>query len=253
MCRDIHNLDEVQVKLVNNFIYRAQAAELSGCHCCGLQLQTLFIIPCGHLVCTECIDNKTTACPVCQQPFDADDFQRLQPGFTFQFCLNLKDESEERENRYAVRREVSGSIRPRNVIDMDEVRENEDSTSVTQVRSHRRGESCIFSSLLKDGRCEICREEHFDCNFMNCDQQCPVCYKNAEQCPEDASKARYVIDKLLQLRANDFADDGDKNINVSPMAAQLFAKNGSIRSSHRPLKAIVFSQFRQIYVRPRLR
>jgi hypothetical protein len=88
---------------------------------------------------------------------------------------------------------------------------------------------------------------------MNCDQQCPVCHKSAERCPEDASKARYVIDKLLQLRANDFADGGDKNINVSPVAARLFAKNGSNRSSHRPLKAIVFSQFRQIYVRTCLR
>eukprot|EP00804_Cyclotella_cryptica_P023714 CCRYP_017271-RB/>CCRYP_017271-RB protein AED:0.03 eAED:0.03 QI:232/1/1/1/0.75/0.77/9/691/1469 len=247
ICRDIHSLHDVQVNLINNFIYRAQAAELSGCHCCGLQLQTLFIIPCGHLVCTECIDSKSTTCPVCQQSFDVDSFQRLQPGFNFQFCLKLKNEEEERKNRFAIRRVISDSIRPWNVVDIAEVVNNENRTSETPARPHRRGESCIYSRLHSDGRCEICRKEHFDCNFMNFEQQCSVCYKNAEQCPEYASKARYVIDKLLQLRTNDFADDCSKNINVSPMAARLFAKNGSHRLSQRPLKAIIFSQFREIY------
>ena len=61
MLRDIHHLDEVGVQVVNNFIHRVQTAELSSCHSCGIQLQTLLVIPCGHLVCIECIDNADVA------------------------------------------------------------------------------------------------------------------------------------------------------------------------------------------------
>ena len=82
---------------------------------------------------------------------------------------------------------------------------------------------------------------------MNHTQQCSICHKMAEECPDYAAKSKYVIAKLLELRNNDFASDGSKRCNVSPMAARFFGKNGNGHSSHRPLKAIVFSQFRSIY------
>lgn len=58
------------------------------------------------------------------------------------------------------------------------------------------------------------------------------------ECPDYNRKAKYVIDKLLLLRNNDSIS------NVSPMAARLFAKENVC---HRPLKAVIFSQFRAIY------
>lgn len=61
------------------------------------------------------------------------------------------------------------------------------------------------------------------------------------ECPDYNRKAKYVIDKLLQLRNNDSIS------NISPMAARLFAKRGRENISHRPLKAVIFSQFRAIY------
>ena len=238
MLRDIHNLDHVKVQIVNNFIYRAQAGEVSSCHCCGIQLQTLFVIPCGHLVCTECIDNTTKSCPVCDTSFDVDDFQRLQPGLELQFCLNLEDEQEEREKQYALKRAFAET--------WPDGRMN-DSQGATFRQKHKRGESCVYSSRVIDGKCTICREEHFDCNFMNNERKCSICFKKAEDCPDYNRKAKYVIGKLLELRNNDFADVGSQQCNVSPMAARFFSKRGSDKSSHRPLKAIVFSQFRAVY------
>ena len=95
MYREIHNLDEVKVTCVNNFIYWVQNPDLSGYHACGLMLQTLLLITWGCLVCAECIDNKTTSCPIYQKLFDIDDFQRLQPGLDLQWSLNLQEEKEE--------------------------------------------------------------------------------------------------------------------------------------------------------------
>lgn len=110
-----------------------------------------------------------------------------------------------------------------------------------QVRSHKRGEACVYSPASNDGKCLICKEEHFDCNFI-AEPRCSTCYKSAEECPAYASKASYVIGKLLQLRKN----DRDGKSNVSPLAARVYASAGN----HRPLKVIVFSEFRDIYVSP---
>ena len=82
---------------------------------------------------------------------------------------------------------------------------------------------------------------------MNNERKCSICFKKAEDCPDYNRKAKYVIGKLLELRNNDFADVGSQQCNVSPMAARFFSKRGSDKSSHRPLKAIVFSQFRAVY------
>ena len=246
MCRDIHNLDAIQVQVVNNFIYRAQTGELSGCHSCGLQLQTLFVIPCGHLICSECINNETTSCPVCQKPFDVDDFQRLQPGLNNQFCLNLQEEMKEREKQFALKRAIADSSRPGRLRDVDVLAELEvNAPTAGHTRSHRRGESCVYSSHLQDGKCTTCREEHYDCNFMNARKQCSICFKHAEECPDYNRKSKHVIEKLLQLL--DFINDGTRRFSLSPTAARLFAISRNAQCAHRPLKAIVFSQFRTIY------
>jgi len=250
MLRGIHNLDDIKVQIVNNFIFRAQSCELSGCHSCGIQLQTLFVIPCGHLVCAECIDSETKSCPICRKTFDVDDFQRLQPGLDLQFIQNLQSEKKEREKQNNLQRALLETRTRGGVGNIDELGGTEDDITQTDrpVRSHRKGEHCQYSSRQFDGKCTICQEEHFDCNFMaNSEQQCSVCFKIAEECPSYASKATYVIDKLLQLRNNEFAADGNKRCNVSPMAVRLFDKGGSNNYRHRPLKAIVFSQFRLIY------
>jgi len=240
MLRDVHKVNDTSINLVNNFIYRCTNGELSGCQQCGIQLQTLFVIPCGHLVCPECIDSETTSCPVCETPFDADDFQRLQPGIDFQFCPNLEEEKKDRESKRSLSRAFSS---PNNIaeVNLEEEEEREVDESHTRSRRHKKGEECEYSREYSDGKCKICREEHFDCNFDNAEQRCNTCFKYAEEVPDYASKAKYVVDKLIELRSS-FQGS------VSPAAVRFFGKRGDLKSmNRRPLKAIVFSQFRPIY------
>jgi len=241
MLRKVHKVDDMSVTLVNNFIYRCTNRELSGCQQCGLQLQTLFVIPCGHLVCPECLDSETTSCPVCETPFDIDDFQRLQPGIDFQFCHNLEEEKKDRESKFALSRAISSSNNNNMVVDLAEEEEDVVDESHARSRRHKKGEACEYTREYNDGKCTICREEHFDCNFMNAEQRCYVCYKYAEEVPNYASKAKYVVDKLIELR-------GSFQEPISPAAVRFFAKRDDQKSAHRrQLKAIVFSQFRSIY------
>ena len=241
MLRDIHKVDDTSVNLVNNFIYRCTNGELSGCQQCGIQLQTLFVIPCGHLVCPECIDSKTTTCPVCEIPFDIDDFQRLQPGIDFQFNPNLEEEKKDRESKRALSRAFSSPNNNANNGVEEEDEELEVDGNNSRSRRHKKGEACEYSREFNDGKCKICREEHFDCNFDNEEQRCFICHKYAEEVPAYASKATYVVNKLIELRSSFHGS-------VSPAAVRFFGKrDGQKLANRRPLKAIVFSQFRSIY------
>jgi hypothetical protein len=195
------------------------------------------------MICSECINNETISCPVCQKPFDVDDFQRLQPGFNNQFCLNLQEEKKEREKQFALKRALADTSRPERLNDVDALAELEvNAPTAVQARSHRK---CIYSSRFQDGKCTICKEEHYDCNFMNSSKQCSICFKYAEECPDYNRKSKYVIEKLLQLR--EFINDDTRKFGCSLTAARLFAISGNGHCAHRPLKAIVFSQFRTIY------
>ena len=83
--------------------------------------------------------------------------------------------------------------------------------------------TCTFSRAVADGKCLKCREEHFDCNFLLGGNRCSLCYKRAEDCPAGASKALLVTNKLLSLREKEITGN---------------------RVFQRPLKTIIFSQFR---------
>ncbi len=267
--RMLHNLDDVKVAVVDNYLKRATTGELSSCMSCGLQLQTLFVVPCGCLICTEDIDSETSICPNCEQPFDVDDFQRLQPGLIYEWSLSLKEEALKRESEEALRRQLdevhsfaqsgsagnnnagSGVVPPHlaqvvnergddpapvagenNGEPIDLINGNGNGNgaangdgSPSRAARHRRmkNHTCTFSRAVADGKCLKCREEHFDCNFLLGGNRCSLCYKRAEDCPAGASKALLVTNKLLSLREKEIAGN---------------------RVFQRPLKAIIFSQFR---------
>jgi hypothetical protein len=158
----------------------------------------------------------------------------------------LQEEKKEREKQLALKRAFADSSQPGRRSYIDVLEEFEvNAPTANHARSHRRGESCVYSSLLTDGKCTICRDEHYDCNFIKDGKQCSICFKYAEECPDYNRKSKYVIKQLLQLR--DFINDGTGRFSFSPTAARLFAISGKVQSAHRPLKAIVFSQFRTIY------
>ena len=96
----------------------------------------------------------------------------------------------------------------------------------------------VYCPTRADGRCRICGEEHFDCNFLNAQKKCEICHKTARDCPAYASKSKHVINKILDLLSS------GKPLQCSPVATRRFGRKGHHK---RPLKVIVYSQERAVY------
>ena len=116
MLREHHGLNEDRVAKANDFIHRAISGDLSVCRACAVRLQTLFLMPCGCLVCPECISSSTRQCPVCSKPFDVDELQRLQPGLELTIKTDLLDQEK------------------------DQTQSSQQSDTILQTRRHRKGE-----------------------------------------------------------------------------------------------------------------
>jgi len=93
------------------------------------------------------------------------------------------------------------------------------------------GHECEFDRYAADGKCIHCLVEHGSCNLLNTRSRCEVCYRIAEDCTKEDSKSSYLISRLLELY---------KNQPSSARSGALVAE----RAGTRPLKVIVFSQFR---------
>ena len=96
LLRDLHSLEDVKVRVIHDLIRRMSTDQVSSCMRCAMNLQTFLLLPCACYLCTECMTNKMTKCPVCGQSFDVDDFQRLQPGIDYNWSWsgeisNLED------------------------------------------------------------------------------------------------------------------------------------------------------------------
>ena len=244
--RDLHHLDDVKITVIQNFLHRVVTEQLSSCMCCGFQLQTLFVLPCGDLVCTECIDNQTTSCPVCRKGFDVDDFQRLQPGLNYDWKWNIIDAQRRKEQRA---QEMARRVQQRQQRQQGQRRQQrtDNSNRRNQAERNRRARQphvCTYPKPYTNGKCTICYEVHRDCVFVNSESRCSVCDAVAEECPKDESKAFYVINKVLELHKS---DDHNQRIprTVSQTASRIVGEELKVESK-RPLKIIVFSQFRQI-------
>jgi Fe-S oxidoreductase len=107
---------------------------------------------------------------------------------------------------------------------------------VRRTRKYGDGHVCEYSRLAGDGKCTLCLKEHEPCNLINENSRCEVCLRIADDCPEDESKSSYLVTKLLELHR------AHRNRPVDPPnLGEFFPKF----DGPRPLKAIVFSQFRK--------
>jgi SNF2 family DNA or RNA helicase len=247
LLQDRHNLPEEKINELRRFIHDAETGDLSECSCCSMRLSVLLVQPCcGGLICTECMDNKTVTCFICGKGFDIDEFQELQPGFEIVWKSNLENL---KEKPSPPQRTVDPIVLPavpegdaamsRNVI----LRPPQE---LRGTRKYGDGHACEYSHLVGDGLCVLCSKEHEPCNLVNehsrCEgnlvnehSRCEFCFKIAKDCPEDESKSSYLVSKLLKL----YWAHGNRH--VSPPNPAEFPKC----DSPRPLKAIVFSQFRK--------
>jgi hypothetical protein len=102
------------------------------------------------------------------------------------------------------------------------------------------GHKCVYSPRDPNGECELCWKEHDYCNFLTASGRCEVCYRMSASCPEFETKPSYVVGKLLAL----YDEQRKRQAHASPAKAAFGQYFGT--SDRRPLKVIVFSQFRTV-------
>eukprot|EP00980_Cylindrotheca_fusiformis_P011952 scaffold2830_cov131-Cylindrotheca_fusiformis.AAC.73 len=243
--RDIELCNPPPQKLdsVKQYLSRAVAGQLSPCGLCGMMLSTLLVFPCGDLVCTECMDHSTTSCVVCEESFDVDLFQRLQPGMLYNWLHNVEEEARKKTSR--VNPDQSGS--ERNLDNSPLVLEGgagilapvDPNVPRRRTRKPGDGHTCEYSPKTTNGACLLCWKEHDDCDLTTKSMRCQVCNRRAETCPSSETKSCYVIDKLIELH------EKQKSQIMSLSSTAVFQTQSPLAAT-RPLKVIVFSQFRKV-------
>lgn len=234
------NADPVQRKKIRNFISNATTGLQSKCDCCSVMLSTLLVFPCGHLVCTECVDSNTTSCVVCEKDFDVDAFQRLQPGFKYDWLHNVEEETKQQSTDSNTKTGNAGgsSLLPNGLGVL--VPQNQ-RPRVARTRKYGDGHTCEYDPKRANGKCTLCFTEHEPC-YLAGNRRCKVCHRVAEDCPTSESKITHIIEKLLRLH---------KQQQVRKTSV-LFERKSSheadsfVLGRRRTPKVIIFSQFRKV-------
>ena len=225
---DKYGLSEEAKQNVRNFMARAIRGDLSVCDCCGINLTVHLVTPCcGTLICTDCVNtdidsNNCIECLICLRSFDVNTLQRFQPGFVMEWVENLQENVTRRNTDKRATASEASSL-PLAHLHGNGMGGGAFSHPLQQRRPTRKfgdGHECKYDQCSVSGRCTLCFAEH-DCNLVSTGR-CNVCYRLAIECPEEESKSSYLVSKLLHLARSH--------------------KNCS--SDNRPLKVIVFSQYR---------
>jgi Helicase conserved C-terminal domain len=169
------------------------------------------------------MDSTTNTCYLCENQFDVDELQKFQPGFVLDWRSNLETAhvqpiKESPINESSIIPAIEPLIRP------------------PQARHRTKkpgdGHKCDYDIYASDGRCIYCLEEHNYCCLLNDRWRCNFCYRTSEECPTDESKSYFLSCRLLELhKQHDMVSFRHDDASPSHIMA-------------RPLKVIVFSQFR---------
>ena len=169
------------------------------------------------------MDSSTNTCYLCERHFDVDELQKFQPGFVLDWRSNLElaqSTNEIPNNEQTVTPAIEQLlVRPRQ--------------KRHRTKKPGDGHKCNYDMYATDGRCIYCLEEHNSCCLLNARWRCTVCHRIAEECPMDESKSYFLSRRLLELHKQ-------HNKDRSRPDDALYSRN----STTRPLKVIVFSQFR---------
>lgn len=223
---------------VKQYLSRALTGSLTACGSCGMMLSTLLVFPCGDLVCTECVDRNSHECVVCSKPFDIDLFQRLQPGMVYEWLHNVEEELKKKKNK-GDGTSISSVTETDPIVALDGGAGVMAPLDRTQPRRRTRkpgdGHACIYSPKSTSGECVLCWKQHDSCNFMTPSRHCIDCFQPAEDCPESETKSFHVVTSLLDL------------YNQQQNRAQQIPSSVNLQvATKRPLKVIIFSQFRKV-------
>jgi len=233
----------IDVEKMRRYMVHTEDEKLTCCSVCQMELSLLIAMSCcGALVCSECMDVSVNECMDCGGQYDVDELQRLQPGFNMTWKYNLVP-AQGRRNAAARQGNNANNNANQNNVNAPPVAlpafQNfqppliQPAPHANRQRRPQRnrvkfgdGHVCEYRDpntmeFRLDRCCILCRHEHNECNLMNETQTCKVCDRRAQDCPGEESKPFYLVDKILKLYSQ-------------PRTSQ----------NHRPLKVIVFSQFR---------
>lgn len=242
---DEHQLEKAKKKVVVDYMQRAVTEQLSHCMVCGFEVSTLLVLTCGDLICTDCVTSKTESCSVCNQKFKVDDVQRLQPGIVYEWYDYRKQEEHTKAQLLSIQDDATPSVHLLNGgeahIDLAGHVALQPHEETRRTKKRGDGHECEYSIAAANGKCILCHEEHDDCIMIAEGSQCFVCHRVSQNCPREETKFHHVIAEMdrLHTRAN------DKTKVFSPAAAN-FAGEKIELTEDRPLKVIIFSQFRKV-------
>lgn len=242
MLRGLHKLSGIKVQLVENYMHRVVTEGLSSCMHCGLQVMTLLVLPCGDLLCSQCMKTtKTRCCLVCEDVFDPDDLQRLQPGMEYEWY----DEQEKEKKAERAEQEEAPAIPAANdaLVPMNLAGQVALQPALINRRTNKKGDGhdCEYDVAALDGKCKLCHAEHDECVMMEVGSRCSVCHRLSQPCPQDESKFSYLVTRLNQICAR---SKGSGKV-FSPAAARFTGEQVVMTEGRRP-KIIVFSQYRKV-------
>eukprot|EP00644_Phytophthora_capsici_P005928 jgi/Phyca11/539046/estExt2_Genewise1Plus.C_PHYCAscaffold_20859 len=211
------NVDGENMGVVIDYLRKVQLQGMvTQCGCCKRKLQLLMIIPCGHLCCADCVEDRMKrfgpCCFRCNAVFDREAFQRLQPGFEFEMvddvALEATNPDLNQNGRHGGR---VNQLQQR--VNQDQIREGQEPHG--QARNQRgqetNGRNGQNAPRQPRRALDLTRDIHFI----------------------DASKAFYAATRIKELKEEFLF----RSMNPS--------SSRTSRRQARNFKAIIFSQFKE--------
>ncbi|UIZ27176.1 hypothetical protein KXD40_002280 [Peronospora effusa] len=210
-------VDGYDMAVVLEYLRKVQLqGVVTKCECCKRKLQLLMIIPCGHLCCADCVEDRIRRvgpiCFQCNVVFDRETFQRLQPGFEFEMVeedVSLENNNPNPNQNSRHGRRVN---QIQQLVNQDQRRDREGQEPRRHGRGNRRGHEANGQNGHREPRraLDLTRDIHFI----------------------DASKAFYAATRIKELK-KEF------------LLGTVTPSGRSSRRQARYLKAIIFSQFKE--------
>ncbi|GMF09838.1 unnamed protein product [Phytophthora lilii] len=208
------NVDGDNMAIVIDYLRKVQLQGMvTECGCCKRKLQLLMIIPCGHLCCADCVEDRTQrvgpSCYLCNAVFDREAFQKLQPGFEFEM---VEDVALETDNPNLNQNGRHGRVNQIQQLVNQDQRHNRNGAEPRGRGRNGNAQDVNGQNAPRQPRraLDLTRDIHFI----------------------DASKAFYAATRIKELKEEFILG------NVNPTAR-------SSRRQARYLKAIIFSQFKE--------
>ncbi|GMF46259.1 unnamed protein product [Phytophthora fragariaefolia] len=213
MLSDLH-VEGENMTVVLEYLRKVQLQGIvTECGCCRRKLQLLMIIPCGHLCCADCVEDRMQkigpVCFRCNAVFDREAFQRLQPGFEFEM---VEDVALEATNPDLNQNGRHGRVNQLQQLVNQDQRHNREGGDPRGRGRNRRGQEASVQPAPRQPRraLDLTRDIHFI----------------------DASKAFYAATRIKELK-EEF------------LLGNIHPSGRSARRQARYLKAIIFSQFKE--------